>query len=82
MSAVQPADWSKSLQELDGVDWGSPETAETPMIGRVLALRRKPLASLTDGEVRLAVGQKTGFPFVLELAVSRLRANPLIEADS
>ena len=51
------------------------------MIGRVLALRRKPLASLTNGEVRLAVGQKVGFPFTLELAIDRLRADPLVEGD-
>lgn len=81
MSAATQIARSKSLQELDGSDWGDPETAETPMIGRVLALRRKPLEDLTHGEVRLAVGQKVGFPFVLELAVERLRANPLIEGD-
>jgi hypothetical protein len=81
MSAATQIDESKSLQELDGDDWGDPETAETPMIGRVLALRRKPLRDLTDGEVRLAIGQKVGFPIVLEVAVRRLRADPLIEGD-
>ena len=80
MFATEP-DWSKSLQELDGADWGNPETAETPMIGRILTLRRRPLEELTNGEVRLAVGQKVGFPIVLELAIERLRENPLIEGD-
>jgi hypothetical protein len=74
-------DRSKSLEQLDGQDWGDPETAETPMISRVLALRRKPLRELTDGELRLAVGQKVGFPIILELAIERLRADPLIEGD-
>ena len=32
-------------------------------------------------EVRLAVGQKVGFPTVLEVAITRLRADPLIEGD-
>ena len=81
MFAARPIDWSKSPQELDGADWGDPEMAETPMIGRVLALRRKPLEDFTNGEVRLAVGQKVGFPFILELAIERLRAEPLIEGD-
>jgi hypothetical protein len=81
MSAATQMDQSKSLQEIDGDDWGDPETAETPMIGRVLALRRKPLRDLDDGEVRLAVGQKVGFPIVLEVAIRRLRADPLIEGD-
>jgi hypothetical protein len=81
MSAAQPIEWSRSLQELDGVDWGDSETAETPMVGRVLALRRKPLADLTNGEVRLAVSQKVALPWVLELAIERLRADPLLEGD-
>lgn len=80
MSAAE-TDWSKSLQELDGADWGDPKTAETPMIGKVLTLRRKPLADLTNGEVRLAVGQKVGFPFILELAIVRLRVAPLVEGN-
>ena len=81
MAAVTPTDRSRSLQELDGEDWGDPRTAETPMIGRVLALRRKPLDALTVGEVRLAVGQKVGFPLTLELAIDRLRPDPLVEGD-
>lgn len=72
---------SKSLQELDGADWGNPETAETPMIGRVLALRRKPLETLTNAELRLAVGQRVSPPILLELAVEKIRANLLIECD-
>ena len=63
------------------MDWGDPETAETPMIGRVLALRRKPLEDLTNEEVRLAVSQKVALPLVLELAIERLRADPLLEGD-
>jgi hypothetical protein len=74
-------DRSKSLQELEGADWGDPTTAETPIIGRVLALRRKPLEDLSNGEVRLAVDQKVGFPFILELAIERLEPNPLVEGD-
>jgi hypothetical protein len=74
-------DPSKSLQELDGVDWGDPAVAETPMIRRVLALRRKRLADLSNSEIRLAVGQKVGFPVILELAVDRLSSDPLLEGD-
>ena len=74
-------DRSKTLQELEGADWGSPETAETATIGRVLTLRRKPLEELSNGEVRLAITHQVGFPIVLELAIERLRPNPLLEAD-
>ena len=81
MSKAKSIDRSRSLQELEGADWGDPMTAETPMIGRVLTLRRKPLKDLTDGELRLAIAQHVGFPLVLELAVERLRPNPLLLAD-
>lgn len=81
MLPAEPFEWSQSLQELEGVDWGEPATAETPMIGRVLSLRRKRLKDLTNGEVRLAVGQKVGLPIILEVAIARLRADPLLEAD-
>ena len=72
---------SKSLQELDGADWGDPRTAETPMIGQVLALRRKPLKDLSDAERRLAVSQKVGLPFILGFAMERLSSNPLLEGE-
>ncbi|WP_298018230.1 contact-dependent growth inhibition system immunity protein [uncultured Parasphingopyxis sp.] len=81
MSTSNHIDRFKTLQELEGEDWGDPETAETPMIGRVLALRRKPLHTLSDGEVRLAIGQKVSLPYLLELAIERLRLDPLIEGD-
>jgi hypothetical protein len=75
-------DGSKSLQELERADWGKVTTAETPMIGRVLALRRKPLRNLSDAEVRLAVSQKVGFPYTLELAINRLSSNPLVAGEN
>lgn len=81
MPKAELIDRSKSLQELEGEDWGDPEAAETPMIGRVRTLRRKPVEDLTNGEVRLAVAQRVGFPLVLELALERLRPDPLLLAD-
>jgi hypothetical protein len=77
----QRIDRSKSLQDLEASDWGDPKAAETAMIGRVLALRRKPLDQLSDGEVRLAVSQKVSLPLILDLAIERVRADPLLEAD-
>jgi hypothetical protein len=82
MAADAHPDTSKSLQELDGQHWGEPSAAPTPMVGRVLELRRKPFRDLTDGEVRLAVGQSVGLRHVLPLAVERLRPNPLLDADN
>ncbi len=81
MAMSQDVDLTKSLQALEDSDWGDPQTAETPMIGRVLALRRRPLTDLSNDEVRLAVSQKVSLPLVLGLAIDRLRANPLLECE-
>ena len=81
MPETKKVDRSKSLQELEGVNWGDPAAAETPMIGRVLALRRKPIQELSNDEVRLSIGQKVGFPIILELALEPLDSNPLAEGN-
>lgn len=73
--------WPRSLQDLEGADWGDPQSAETQMIARVLALRRKPLATLTNAELRLAVGQRVGLTILLDIAVEKVRENPLLECD-
>jgi hypothetical protein len=77
----QTHDFSRSLQDLEGADWGEPEANDTNMVKTVHALRRKPLHTLTDGELRLAVSQRVGEPFVVALAIERLEGNPLLDGD-
>jgi CDI immunity proteins len=77
----QPPDYSRSLQELDGCDWGDPEDNDTPMVKTLYAIRRKPMTGLTDGELRLAVSQRVGEPFIVWLAIDRLEQTPLLDGD-
>lgn len=79
MSNSDTTDFDLSLQTLEASDWGEPDPGDTHMVKRVYSLRRKALRSLTDDEVRLAIGQRVGFPFVLDLAFERLRDDPLLE---
>ena len=81
MLTDQPPDYSRSLQELDGCDWGDPEDNDTLMVRALHAIRRKPMISLTDGELRLAVSQRVGEPFIVWLAIDRLEKVPLLEGD-
>ena len=72
-------DFSQSLESLEACNWGEPEPGATNMVRQVYLLRRKPLDSLTNNEVRLAVGQAVGVPFILDLAFMRLEQDPLLE---
>ena len=74
-------DFSFSLQELDGQDWGEAEPNDTIMIKRCHALRRKPLASLALDEVGLAIRQRVGLPYILDLAVKLVSEEPLLEGE-
>jgi hypothetical protein len=75
-------DFSRSIQDLEQDDWGSPNPDDTEMVQRCHALRRKPLARLTPEEVGLAVRQQVGIPHILELAVRYVRDDPLFEGGN
>ncbi len=72
-------DFSKSLQELEGEDWGNPEDAPTNMVRRCLKLRRMPLKEFSAEDCRLLLGQNIGVPFVVPLAIEFLGQNPMEE---
>ena len=74
-------DRSRSLQELEGTDWGDPDPNDTDMVQRIHSLRRKPLSHLSDEELRLAVSQQVGTPHLLEIALDRLTSDPLLECE-
>ena len=65
----------KSLDDLEG-PWGEP-TYDTHIVRSAHALHKKPLINLSDEELRLALSQKIGFPWVLSLTLVRLREDPL-----
>ena len=76
---MSATDFRRSIQQLEESEWGDPDRDATVMVQRCYALRKKPLCELTDDELRLAVGQEIGFPFVLDLAFERLENDPLLE---
>lgn len=80
MKAKNKTDLSRSLTSLEEVDWGEP-TYDSYVVRTIHALRRKSLSDLTNKELRLAISQEVGVPFILDLAFERLRANPLISGD-
>jgi contact-dependent growth inhibition (CDI) system CdiI-like immunity protein len=77
----QMADEQRTLEELDGQDWGAPESAPTPMVARCLALRRTPLSRLSPGDLRLLLGQQIGLEYLVPRALELVADQPLREAD-
>ena len=75
------ADDQRTLEELEGVDWGAPESAPTSMVARCLALRRVPLSKLSPGDLRLLLGQQIGLEYLVPKALELIAERPLQEAD-
>jgi len=73
-------DWTKTLTELEGQDWGEPDYP-SHLVVTCHQMRNKPIGELTDGEIRMAIGQQFSLPILVPLALERLEQNPLLEAD-
>ncbi len=78
--ASQAIDMSLSLEELENEFWGDP-TYPSHLVETCHALRRKPLRDLTDGDLRIAIGQDISLPYLVPLALMRLSADPMLAAD-
>ncbi len=72
-------DRDKSIEELEGVDWGEP-TYQSSLVITCHRLRRKPLNRFTEEDLRLMIGQKISLPYLIPLAIERLEEDPLVEA--
>ncbi len=75
------ADEDRTLEELDGENWGEPETAPTPMVARCLRLRRMPLHVLGLGDLRLLISQKIGLKYTVPQAMEHVSKNAMVEAE-
>jgi len=74
------ADRRRTLQELDGEDWGEP-TYNSYLVSTVHTLCRKPLEEYTIEDLRIMIGQNIGLAYLIPLALEKLRNNLLAEGD-
>jgi hypothetical protein len=74
------ADRSKSLQQLEGADWGDPPYPSY-LVTTTYALRRKPIGEFTIEDLRIMLGQQIGAPFLVPLALEHLAADLLVSGD-
>src|SRR5258708_62640 len=73
-------DRSKSLQELEGIDWGEP-IYDSYLVTTVYSLRHKPLNDFTIEDLRIVIGQNFSLPFLIPLALEQLEKDPLAQGD-
>jgi len=77
---MSDSDRSKSLQHLEGQDWGEP-TYDSHLVTECHRLRRIPLHEFTAENLRIMIGQQIGLPYLIPLALEMLRGNPFTAGD-
>src|SRR5436309_14793100 len=75
---MEQIDRNKSLQDIDGEDWGEP-TYDSHLVTECHRLRQIPLSQFTVEDLRIMIGQHIGMDYLMPLALEHLRADPLAE---
>jgi ribosomal protein S18 acetylase RimI-like enzyme len=73
-------DIDRSLQELKGDDWGPP-AFDSHLVSACHRLQHVPLRELTTEDLRILIGQGIGLPYLVRLALDRLRRDALAAGD-
>jgi hypothetical protein len=73
-------DTGKTLEELDGCDWGEP-TYGSHLVTECHRLRRVPLRDFTVDDLCTMIGQDIGSEYLVPIAVAHLAADPLVDRD-
>ncbi|MEO7298015.1 MAG: contact-dependent growth inhibition system immunity protein [Verrucomicrobiota bacterium] len=73
-------DRSKSLQQLEGEDWGEPNFG-SHLVTECHRLHKVPLCDFRVEDLRITIGQNIGLEYLVPLAIEKLRENPLAEGD-
>ena len=73
-------DRNKSLEQLEGQDWGEP-TYESHLVTECHRLRRVPLREFTAENLRIMIGQQIGLPYLIPLALELFRTDPFTAGD-
>ena len=73
-------DLSKTLEELDGQDWGEPEW-QSHLVLECHRLHRTPLRDYTPADFRRMVGQSLSLEFLVPLAFPLVTDDPFIETE-
>lgn len=73
-------DPSKSLEQLDGDDWGKP-TYESHLVVTCYKLRKIPLSQFEPENFRILLSQNFSLEYLIPLVLDLLESDPWIECD-
>lgn len=74
------SNFNKTIQELEGKDWGEPEFP-SHLVTECHRLRRVPLREFTIENLRIMIGQNIGLEYLVPIALTALENNPLAEGN-
>jgi contact-dependent growth inhibition (CDI) system CdiI-like immunity protein len=77
---VPEKDRRKTLQDLDGQDWGEP-TFPSHVVTECHRLHKTQLSDFRVEDLRLMIGQQFCLPYLLPLAIEHLQRAPLVQGD-
>lgn len=69
---------SKSLQELEGDDWGEPQF-QSHVVMNAHRLHRVPLREFTVEDLRFMIRQQRGLQYLIPVALEHLHGDPFVE---
>src|SRR5215471_5173937 len=81
LSSFQEEERNKSLQELDGQDWGDGSFFPSHLVLTCHAIRRKPLRDFTIEDLRIMIGQNFSLEYLVPLAIEYLQRDPFAAGD-
>jgi hypothetical protein len=73
-------DRKRTLEELEGVEWGPP-TYPSQLTSTCHRLRKKPIGECGVEDLRMLIGQNVGLPFLVPLALELLERDALVAGD-
>jgi hypothetical protein len=77
---VTTFDRTKTLTQLEGDDWGSPNY-DSHLVTTVHRLRHQPLTAFGIEDLRITILQNIGLKYLVPLAIERLLDDPLSQGD-
>jgi len=75
-----PIDRARTLDDLDPPAWEEPPHP-SHLVATCHRLRSKPIGALSNGDLRILIGQKIGLLWLVPLALEVLQVEPLAEGD-
>ncbi len=77
---AEPLHLNRTLQELDGKNWGEPSYPSF-LVAECHRLRRVPLCDFTPENLRMLIGQQFSLEYLLPLALEELSRDPWVSGD-